>query len=249
MSLQGAEGRDLRQAGARDLRAVEGDVAQPDLGVEPAHRLDEQGRGPRVQPVRRPHREHPVRLPLLPRRGVRCGCAVVRLVLTQMTRLRGEGVPRLGGDVGRGGPARGGHRGDDEALDQRRRTEHRALADVVVDQFEGELGGEHRAAQVHQHHHAVTVVGAPQRLADRHRVGAERAVVEPGGDLDRDAAPGQHLPRQGPRRLAEGPAVGDHDEPDGHDGSCSPRAVAAAATSRAVEVAPGSWWPALRSPR
>ena len=106
----------------------------------------------------------------------------------------------------------------------------------------------------------------------RDRVGAERRLVEPGGHLDPHRAAVQHLRRQrdrGPRQRA---AVGDDDQADaGRSGRRSPgasvmslrsarrhvssaqdgseRRSVAASSSRATVVAPGSWWPTLRSPR
>ena len=73
-------------------------------------------------------------------------------------------------------------------------------------------------------------------------VGAEATVVEAGRHLDPHGAALQHLAAQLGGGLAEGSAVGDHDETDGcHRGQPgAPSTVAAASTSRTLDVAPGS---------
>ena len=76
-------------------------------------------------------------------------------------------------------------------------------------------------------------------------VGAQDPTVEPGGDLDRRARPVHHLHCQLDGGFGQPATVGDDDDAD-HD----VKAVAVAASrSSAADVAPGSWWPALRSPR
>ena len=127
------------------------------------------------------------------------------------------------------------------ALDSRTRS-----ASVGIDELQRHLGAEHRAAEVEQH--AVRRPGCRpvlDRLGDRRRVSAERRRVQPGRDLDpRPADPRQPSRGEPDRRLGQRTAVRDDDDPD-HD----ERVRAAASSSSVVLVAPGSWWPALRSPR
>ena len=73
-------------------------------------------------------------------------------------------------------------------------------------------------------------------------VGAERGVVEAGGDRDADLLAVQHFLSQRDCGAGQRPAVRDDDESDGH-GAHPPaaNAVAAAAINIAADVAPGSW--------
>ena len=83
------------------------------------------------------------------------------------------------------------------------------------------------------------VVCCVDRLDDGGRVGSERRRVEPGGDRDPHLGAVQHLRGERHRRVGQRAAVGD-DHQSGHDDTPFERARAAAATSSAVEVAPGS---------
>ena len=142
-----------------------------------------------------------------------------------------------------------GHRRDDQPLDQRGRAEHDPVPHVVVEQLQRELGREHGAAEVHQHHDALPLVGGLDGRHDLGGVGAERGVVQPRRHLHAHRLAVQHLPSQGDRRVGERPAVRDHHQPGARRHQPAPTAAAAASRSRVVEVAPGSWCPTLRSPR
>jgi hypothetical protein len=147
------------------------------------------------------------------------------------------------------GTGRRGHRGDNQPFDHRSRAEYDPVADAVLQEVERELGGEYGAAQVHQDHDAVAAVGGRDGVHDRDRVGAERRLVQPGGDLDPDRARVHHLRREPDRRARQGAAVGDHHDADHRSQLPVPSVVPAAVSSSVTEVAPGSWWPTLRSPR
>ena len=102
---------------------------------------------------------------------------------------------------------------------------------------------QHRAAEVHQHDDAVALIGGGDRLQDLHRVGAERG-----------RRPGRPPPRSATRRAcsissaraiaasAEGPAVGDDDDPDHGD---PPSALDAGRACRRPRrpAAPPRWRP------
>ena len=123
---------------------------------------------------------------------------------------------------------------------------------VVVQEVQGELGAEHRAAEVHQHDDAVRAVGrarSPSAIADG--VGAERRLVQPGRDLDPHRPAVQHLAGQRHRGVGQRPAVGDDDQPD----RCRPRQSRPAMLGGGLEQQrrptwrPGPGGPTLRSPR
>ena len=124
----------------------------------------------------------------------------------------------------------------------------RAVAGVAA-QLERQFGAEHGAAEIHEHEHAVGRGDPVDRFLDSRGVGAEHVAVETGGDLDRVAA--------SPRTICSGeldgglgqPATVRDDDDADHDDLTSRMRTAAASNSNAADVAPGSWWPALRSPR
>ncbi len=243
VALEGAESGDLRQACRGDETAAHRAVAQMYFGIEPTDGLHHERRRSRVQAVRHRHGEDrllatPLRREIpADRRGGR--------------QLGLFGRQRLGGlacDLDGGGARIGGHRGHDQALDQRRGGEDDAAAAVVVQELHGEFGGQDSAAQVHQHDDPVATIGSVDGVVDGHGVGSQGAVVEPGGDLDGGRAAVQHLGGQCNSGVRERSAVRDHHDADRHV-SGPAKASAAAATSSAADVAPGSWWPTLRSPR
>ena len=129
----------------------------------------------------------------------------------------------------------------------------------VVEQVQRQLGAEHGAAEVHQDDDAGGTVDPLDGLLDLHGVGAERRLVEPGRDLDPHRTAVQHLVGQRQRGPRQRPAVRDDDDADvlppevitavPRPLQVEARLAAAAATSSATLVAPGSWWPTLRSPR
>ena len=68
-----------------------------------------------------------------------------------------------------------------------------AVAGRVVEQIEGELGAEQRAAQVEQDDDAVRTVDAFDRFLHLDGVGAQRRLVQARGDRDVRTVPVQHL--------------------------------------------------------
>jgi hypothetical protein len=231
MAGQRPEGRQRAHATAAHRRAARGDVAHAHLGVEPADRIDEAGGGSGVQAVL------VVKGELDRGRGpVSANCG--RL----LSRGRRAGAQERGLDLG-SPPGVCGHfvqtgaggsedDGRDQPFHQRRLRQHDRRVGGVAAEVERKLGAEDSAP--------------------------EHAVVESGGDRDRRRRTPDHLQRQLDGRLGQLTAVGDDDDPD-HVGFlvgvlCGSHGVVANAaaadwSSNAAEVAPGSWWPALRSPR
>ncbi len=162
-----------------------------------------------------------------------------------------ERAARLRRDVLALGPARGRHGGHAEPLHQRGGAERHTLPQLGVDQVERQVGGEHGAAEIHEHDHAPPGVRAHDGVGHPDGIGAERPVLEARRHLQPDAVPVEHLRGETDRGLGERPAVRDDDDADGRvrHGTCGGSVSAAAATSSAADVAPGSWCPTLRSPR
>ena len=234
-------------------------VAQPDVGAGGAHQAGEPRGRPRVEPVRGADREPGGDLTGPGAgRGRRPGPLGSRGA-AEVPGLRGQPGGGLARHLVAARPARRGHRRRHQPLDQRCGGEHDPLAHVVGQELQGELGREHRAAEVHEHDDAVAVVRLADRLGDRGRVGAEQRAVDAGGNGDPEVRALDHLPGEGDRRGGERARVRDDDEA-GHARQPAARpappgcpepssAPAAAATSRVADVAPGSWCPTLRSPR
>ena len=88
-------------------------------------------------------------------------------------------------------------------------------AAVLLEHLERDLRAHQRAAQVHQHEHAVGRAHAFDRGAHALGVGADRAVVEPARRLDGDLVTA-HLARQLGRPFSQLRAVRDDDEVDRH---------------------------------
>ena len=133
------------------------------------------------------------------------------LLLAQLRRLHRQRAARLGRDLveprTRARAGRGGHR----ALDQRRaRQAHRA---ALAEHLDRDLGAHQRAAEIHQHEHAVVGAHALDRRHHALGVGADLAVLEPARGLDRDVLTA-HLPRQLGGPFGERRAVRDDDQPD-----------------------------------
>src|SRR6266545_966025 len=108
------------------------------------------------------------------------------------------GLGHAGGAVGGGidllqaGAGAGLDRGDDRPLHQRGVGDAHASAALVVDQLlDGELGREHGRAEVHDHQHAVALVGVGDGAGDQGGVGADGAVLGAAGGAD--AHPARHL--------------------------------------------------------
>ncbi len=147
------------------------------------------------------------------------------------------------------------------SLDERRLAEQDAGTLLRREELEGHLGREDGAAEVHQDQHAVL---RPRRLdgvRDAHGVGAQRVsrLIEAAG-RGQPQVLAAHLGGQLGGALGQPGAVTDEDDADhgaarpGPEspgvGSSTPASTSAAACSSSQDdVAPGSWWPALRSPR
>ena len=75
------------------------------------------------------------------------------------------------------------------------------------------LGAHQRAAEVHQHEHAVVGHRALDRGADTLDVGPDRAILETAGGLEAQLLPA-HLPRELDDAVGQRGAVRDDDDPD-----------------------------------
>ena len=212
MAIQRAQGGDLGQAGRGDPGRVGSPVAQVHLGVEHPHRLHHPRRRPGVQPVGVRHGERPRQRVL--RRGVDLRLDRSGGSAAEVRRLAGERRGRLGGDLQPVGPSGGGDGRHDQAFHQRRRAEDHPCAELLVEQFESELGGQHGTAEVHQHDHTGAGVGHGHGFQDLRRIGSERGVVQPGGRLDAHRPAVQHLAGQRNRGAGQRPAVRDDDQAD-----------------------------------
>ena len=184
----------------------------------------------------------------------RCGrCRGEPAVGRQERGLRGQRPPRLRRHRLEGVAEAGRDSRGHGALDERRRAQQHALTPFPRQQVQGHLRRQHGAAEIHEDQHAV---GRPGLVDGPHHtkgVGAQRAtgLVEPAGDRDPQSLRA-HLRGELGRALGELCAVADQDQPDhGAAPPCHPLAsVSAAVASRSQDdVAPGSWCPALRSPR
>ena len=141
----------------------------------------------------------------------------------------------------------GGHGRGHGALYQRRGGEQHKAAPPFIQQVDGQLCGEHGAAEVHEDEHAVVGPHVLDRRQHLDRVGAEgaRGLVEPAGGADAHLRPG-HLRGQLGCAFGEPRAVTDDDEADHrYAGSASPAAAppsaaAAVSSSNHELVAPGS---------
>ena len=239
-----AQRRDLGKACGVDPFGVGAHIAQVDAGVAVTHLVYQPGGGAGVQAVRVLDGEGADQTVVdRSARGAGVGG------LTQLSGLAGQGPAGLGDDLVDRGPTGGGHRGDHQTLDQRRRAQHHPIASIVVEQLQGEFGRQHGAAQIHQHHHAGTLVGGGDGVDDLRSIGAEGGFVEACGDGDAKLLAVHHLLGQRDRGASQRSAVRDDNQPDGRHGGHAPNAVAAAPISMADEAAPGSMCPTLRWPR
>ena len=250
----------LRLAG-RHRPGAGGQVAQRDRGVETAHLADQPRSRPGVQAVRvsTVKTADDVVAPRRRRRGVAAmSSGADRWAALPSSASRASAATSLAA-----GSAGGGDGGDDEPSTSGAGESSDPLAGRrVVEQVEGELGAEHRAAQVHEHDDAGRAVDLLDGLLDLRRrpcrTWSRRARRRP---RCADRAAVQHLRGQRDRGPGQRPAVRDDDDADGRappahrPSSLGRQADAAlvdgdrAATSSATLVAPGSWWPTLRSPR
>ena len=244
VALPDAQRRDLGKACGVHPFGVGAHIAQADAGVAVTHLLHQPGGGAGVQAVRVLDGEGADQT-VVDRNARGAGVGG----LTQLSGFAGQCPAGLGDDLVDRGPTGGGHRGDHQALDQRRRAQHHSIAGIVVEQLQGEFGRQHGAAQVHQHHHAGTLVGGGDGVDDLRSIGAEGGFVEACGDGDAKLLAVHHLLGQRDRGASQRSAVRDDDQPDGRHGAHAPNAVTAAPISIADEAAPGSMCPTLRWPR
>ena len=167
----------------------------------------------------------------------------------ELSGLGGQAAAGRGGHLLQGPADAGRHRGRDGALHERRLREQHASAPVLVHEVDGQLGRKDGAAQVHEDQDAVRGPGVLHGSQHLRRVRAQCAagLVQTAGGADAHVGPG-HLGGQLGDTVGELRAVADEDEADhGYVGSASVRA--AVSSSSQDDVAPGSWCPALRSPR
>ena len=247
VATDGAERGDPAETCRGHRAGTGGEVPELHRRVHGAYLADQPRGRPRVQAVGVLHREDPDHL-LGTRLRHDAGGG-----LGQVRGLAHQGVAGLGRDLRAArSPGRGDGR-DHESLDDGcRRQRHPVPRGRVVEEVQGQLGAQQGTAEVHQYDDAARTVGALDRGADAHRVGPQRRLVQPGRHLDPQRPAVQHLLRQHDRGLGQRPAVGHDDE--SHllgraAGSHGWNARVAASSSSATVVAPGSWWPTLRSPR
>ena len=144
------------------------------------------------------------------------------------------------------------------ALHQRGLGQQHPTAPLLLEQVDCQLGGEDGAAEVHEDQHAVVGPDVLDRRQHLRRIGAESAagLVQPAGGAHAHLRP-RHLRGELDHAFGESRAVADDDEADHRDqaafaapaAGAPPSVRAAASSSSHDDVAPGSWWPALRSPR
>jgi hypothetical protein len=236
-----AEGGDLGQAGGIDPGRVGARVANPGPGVAATYLLGQSGGRAGMQSVRVGDDETAGQFV----GGLRVGGFGRGGRRAEVGDLAGQRAGCLGGDLGSRRITGGRDGGHHQSLAERGGAQHHPLAHLVVEQFEGEFGGQQRAAQVHQHHGAVTGVGVGHGVDDIGGVGAEGGVVQTRRDGDPDLLAVHHLLGQGDGGAGQRTAVRDDDEADRH----VPTTVAAAVISSAADAAPGSICPTLRCPR
>ena len=109
-------------------------------------------------------------------------------------------------------PSRGDHRCKD-AFDEGCRRE--AGRDTRLgQQLDRQFGTQYGRTEVHDHHHAVAVVGGDDGVGHLCRIGA-KAIIIRGSRCDLDPRSGtvHHLQRQVRCRVGEVRAVGDHNNP------------------------------------
>ena len=211
VALAHAERRDPGEAPRVGRAARAGGVRHLDLRVELAHRADEAGRRARVESERGGHGD-PQLERVAARRPRAAGAAGCGSSSPSCEVFMAQRAARLGRDlVERRAAARPGRRGDG-ALDQRRGGEHDRPA-VRLGHLHRHLGAHQRAAEVHQHQHAVGRADALDRRPDPLGVGADRPVLHPARRLDGHLL-AAHLARELGHAGGELRAVGDDDEAD-----------------------------------
>ena len=222
MPRRGAECRDGVQAARAHRSAAGRHVGDAHVRVERAGRLDQARSRPCVEPVGQIDHDGDPRLGALGRWRLRRPWRPRR----RRAGDRGSGLPEVGGLAGQPAPRLRGHlleapielRGDgrrDGAFHERSVGEQHGRAAVLVEELDRHLGGQDRAAQIHQDQHAV---GGPHRL-DRgehpHRVRPDRVLgaVEPAGRRHVHVL-AAHLSREVCRTLRERTAVRHQDDAD-----------------------------------
>ena len=111
------------EASCRCGLAAEGQVPEPDVGVQLAHGLDQGGRGPGVQPLRPGDLEPAGRPRAVPPALAHGLSSAARTCSAELLLLRGQRPPGLRPRPRPLGPARRGDRRHAQPLDKRRRAE------------------------------------------------------------------------------------------------------------------------------
>ena len=265
VAVPGAEGGDPVQASRADRSAPVGRVGDGDRGVEAGRGAHQQRGRPGVEAERVAHR-HPGRLgrrrASLPRPGRRARGRRRRVrdaLAPPPPLVRRARCSSLPARPPRAAAATASSRSPRPAATAAATAPSTSGASVssdrgaslLVQQVDGQLGGEDGAPEVHQDQHAVVGPHVVDRAQHPGRVRPERAcrLVQPAGGADAHVR-ARHLRGQLGHALREPGAVADDDEADhGYAAPASANVAAAASSSSHDEVAPGSWWPALRSPR
>ena len=144
----------------------------------------------------------------------------------------------------------GAYRSRDGALNQGSLTQDDVRPSLWRQHVQRSLGTHQGAAQVHQHEHTFVAVDAVDGSQDLERIGADRGLgnVRPARSRQRDA-PLHHLLDDVEHTLRQERAVRNDDDSNHDDVYSGSTALHKARKSSVVEAAPGSMWPALRSPR
>ena len=199
VALAGGQRHQTRQTARTDRWPGGAGLGQPQVGVEPRRQSNHERCRPGVQSDRVDHRDprlgidrHRIRVR---RRRLRCsGHVTIRdLVASELGSLHPQRALGLGPDLieRRATPRRG--RRSHRALHERGLAHHHAPA--ALHQLDRHLGAHQRAAQVHQHEHAVVGHRPLDRGADAFGIGPHRPVLEPAGLLERQVL-ASHLTRE-----------------------------------------------------
>ena len=202
----------VREAGRLHRRAV-WRLSDAHVGLEPPDGLDESRRGARVETDRVAHLEHGLRVGRRSGRRRLGGSARHFVGDPQLRALHRERAARLRRHLVERRAAARRSGGRHRALDQRRLAHHHASRGVV-EQLDRKLRAHQRAAEVHQHEHAVRRHRALDRRPHALGVGPQHArFVSSTGRFELERV-GAHFPRERHHALCERRAVGDDDDPD-----------------------------------
>ena len=215
VSLLDAEGGDAVEAPRAGRAGRRRDVLGRHRGVELAYGLHEPRRGASVQAEPGGHRDAQLeRGPFTRRRGLG-GRARLAGGPGQVGDLARQPSSRLGRHLVQRITEPGRDRGGDRSLHQGGLAEHQPGPPLVRHHLRRHLGGEHRAAEIHEHEHAVVGPGRLDGPRDERGVGAQRPVrqVQAAGGDDRHVRPG-HFPGQLDDAVGQPGAVRDDHDSD-----------------------------------